>query len=89
MKLELLESEKGQVKLQVAGETHTLLNLIRESSWKQGVDKAVYILKHPYMSQPELTIKSKDPLKSLTEATQEILEQTKELEKELKGAFKK
>lgn len=88
MKLELLERDKNQIKIRVIGETHTLLNLLRENSWKKGAEKASYIIKHPYMSYPEITIKSANPLKTLTDAATEIESQSKELAKELKRILK-
>src|SRR3989338_8001905 len=78
MKLELLESDKNLLKVKVVGETHTLLNLLREKCWEEKADQAAYIQEHPYNTEPYVVVRSKDPKKTLLSAAQDITEQAKE-----------
>ncbi len=89
MKLKVIENRKDKVKLEVSGETHTLLNLLRENAWRAGARQASYIVKHPYMTQPVIIAMSKNPKKTLSDAAQTIIDDVKDFEKEFKRAFKK
>ncbi|HLD57276.1 MAG TPA: DNA-directed RNA polymerase subunit L [archaeon] len=89
MKLELLESDKNLLKVKVAGETHTLLNLLREKCWEEKADQASYIQEHPYITEPYVVVRSKDPKKTLLSAAQDITEQAKEFRVEFEKAVKK
>lgn len=89
MKLEIIEDEKNKLKIAVHGESHTLLNILRENSWKAGADQASYIIEHPYLSPPQIIVHSDSPKKTLTAATQIIIDQAKEFEKEFSAAAKK
>lgn len=80
MKLDVLEKGKEKITMEIKGETHTFLNLLRENSWKLGCDQASYVVKHPYLSEPRFTIRSKNPLKTLESASQMIMDQAKEFE---------
>ena len=63
------------------------MNLLNENIWKQrGLDYAAYAIEHPYLSQPVLTVKGKDPKKTLIEAAERIAEDAKELKKKLQVA---
>ncbi len=88
MKIEVLEDEKEKLKLEIHDNT-TLINLINENLWRQkGVDTAAYKVDHPYLSKPVLLIKSKNPKKALLEATEQIVEDVKELRKKLQNELK-
>ncbi len=89
MKLEVIEDEKTKLKISVDGETHTLLNILRENSWEAKADQATYLIDHPYLSQPEIIIQSDNPKKTLASAVQLTIEQAKEFEKEFSAAVKK
>lgn len=78
MKLEVVKSEKDMLSLFVKGEDHTLLNLLKENSWKRGAKQASYIIKHPYMSEPNLIIRGEKPKKILSDANQMIIDDAKE-----------
>ena len=82
MKIEVIE--KGDEKLKIKIDDMTLDNLLNENIWKQrGIDYAAYNVEHPYLAQPVLTVKSKDPKKTLIEAADKIAEDAKELKKKL------
>ena len=89
MKLEIIEDEKTKLKVAVQGESHTLLNLVRENAWAVKADQASYLIDHPYLSTPEVIVYSDNPKKSLTAAVQLVIEQAKEFEKEFSTAVKK
>ncbi len=89
MKLEIIEDEKNKLKLAVTGESHTLLNILRENSWKSGADQAAYIVEHPYLSKPQIVVTSDNPRKTLNSALQTVIDQAKEFEKEFSASVKK
>lgn len=82
MEIEVLEKSDGKLKIKLADTT--LVNLLNENIWKQrGIDYAAYNVEHPYLAQPVLTVKSKDPKKALIEAADRIIDDVKELKKKL------
>lgn len=82
MKIEVLEESDEKLKIKL--NDLTLVNLLNENIWKQrGLDYAAYTVEHPYLAQPVLTVKSKDPKKTLLEAAERIIEDAKELKKKL------
>jgi DNA-directed RNA polymerase subunit L len=89
MKLVALEKSDGKMILEVQGETHTFLNLLRENAWKSGGKQASYMIEHPYLSEPKLTVRAKNPKKTLDNAAQMIIDQTKEFEREFKRISRK
>ena len=88
MKLVVLEKGKDKMVIEVQGETHTFLNLLRENAWKSGSKQTSYMIEHPHLSEPKLIIRGKYPKKTLDKAAQMIIEQAKEFERELKRVSK-
>ncbi|MEE9323219.1 MAG: RpoL/Rpb11 RNA polymerase subunit family protein [Candidatus Aenigmarchaeota archaeon] len=84
MKLVALENGNEKMILEVRGETHTFLNLLRENIWKAGGRQASYMIEHPYLSEPKLTVRAKNPKKIMDNAAQMIIDQTKDFEREFK-----
>lgn len=89
MKLVLLEKGEQKMAIEVQGETHTFLNLLRENAWKAGSKQASYIIEHPNLSEPRLIVRANKPKKTLENAVQMIIDQAKDFEKELKKIPKK
>ena len=89
MELKVLEKKADKLKLQVTGETHTFLNLVSEYAWLAKAKQASYIVKHPYLSEPELIVKSSNPKKTLKDANQIIIDRTEEFQRSFKRALKK
>lgn len=89
MELKVVESKAERMKIEVTGETHTLLNTIRENAWKSGADQATYKLDHPYMSQPVISVRAKNPKKVLTSAAQMLSDDAKAFATAFKRASKK
>ena len=89
MELSAIEKKKDKLRVEVRGETHTILNLIRENAWKAGARQASYIIQHPYISQPEIIVRSRNPAKTLKDAAQMIADDSKEFSQAFKRAMKK
>ena len=89
--MELSAIEKGKEKLRVVvrGETHTMLNLIRENTWKAGAKQSSYIIQHPYISQPEIIVRARNPAKTLRDAAQMVADDSKAFSVAFKRAMKK
>ena len=89
MELAAIEKGKEKLRVEVRGETHTTLNLIRENTWKAGAKQSSYIIQHPYVSQPELIVRSKNPKKTLQDAAQKVIDDSKEFSRAFKRAARK
>jgi DNA-directed RNA polymerase subunit L len=88
MEFRAVEKTKDGIKLEVAGETHTLLNLIRENAFKNGAAQASYIIEHPYMSQPMLIIKSGQPKKVMKDSADQIVYDVSKFKKAFEAELK-
>jgi len=88
MELKVIEKSKDMLRLEVRDESHTLLNLLRENTWKTGAVQSSYSIEHPYMSHPRIKVRAKNPKKTLTDAAQMISNQAKEFEKEFRRLSK-
>ena len=89
MKLVLLEKENEKLAIEVRGENHTFLNLLRENSWKVGTRQTSYIIEHPDLSEPKLVVRAKNPKNIIEKSVQMIIDQTADFDKELKRVLKK
>lgn len=87
MKIEVLEDEKDKLKLEIHDNT-TLINVINENLWQQKIDMAAVKVDHPYLSKPVLLVKAKNPKKALLDATEQLIEDVKELGKKLQNELK-
>ena len=88
MEIKVLEKKPKKLKLGVLGETHTFLNLITEYSWLAKASRASYILRHPYLSEPELIVGSSNPKKTLRDAAQIIMSRTEDFKRVFNRALK-
>ena len=84
MKLTVLEKKKDKWKVEVDGEDHTLLNLLTENAWKGNVKQASYMIRHPQLSKPEITVIGPNPKKILADAAQKIIDDSKAFQREIK-----
>lgn len=89
MELRVLEKKKDKLKVEVVGESHTLLNLLRENAWKGKLEQASYMIEHPYLSQPKIIVRAKNPKKILTDSAQMIVDDSKDFSREFKRAVKR
>ncbi len=88
MEINILQKTKTKLKLEVKGEDHTLLNLIKKELYNDKALKyAGYRIAHVHASNPEFIIETdgKDPKKVLVDAVSRI----KKINKELLSKFKK
>jgi DNA-directed RNA polymerase subunit L len=89
MELKVIENKDDTLRVRVSGETHTLLNILTEYAWEVKAKQATYIIDHPYLSSPELMVKSSDPKKTLNDAAQVIIDRSKEFRTAFDRAAKK
>lgn len=88
MNLKVLEDEKEKLKIEVAGETPTITQLISTQIWKEGGEAAA-IKEHPFMEEPKILVLGSNPRKILEKALTALEEQCDELKEELQRALKK
>ena len=84
MKLKAIEKKKDKWKLEIEGEDHALLNLLRENAWKAGAKQASYAIEHPYLSTPVITVRGPNPKKLLADSAKFIIDDAKVLQREAK-----
>jgi len=92
MKVNVLEKDKNSLKIEVIGESVGFVNAIREELWEdKNVTESAYIKEHPYLDEPKIWVRMKkgNPKKALVDASQRLIDKTKELEKEFERALKK
>ncbi len=88
MELTIINKTENEINLRVAGETHTLLNMLKTALLNnKHVEMATYDIKHPTISEPVLFVRTDgaDPIEVITKASKEI---TKECDEFIK-LFKK
>ena len=92
MKLKILEKKGNKLKLQVEGEEHTLLNLLRKTLWElPGVTSAAYNKPHPYVGNSTITVfvDKGSQLKKIEDAAQIIADTAEEFSVKFQRALKK
>ena len=88
MEINILESTKTKLRLEVKGEDHTFMNILKKELYNDKALKyAGYKIGHIYAGVPELILETegKDPKKVLLEAVSRL----RKLDKELLSKFKK
>ena len=89
MKVKVLEKKKDKLKVEIDGESHTLLNLLRENAWKEKVEQASYMIEHPYLAKPKIIVRAKNPKKILVDSAQKIATDAKDFSREFSRAMKR
>ena len=89
MELTVLEKSDNKLKVEVKGESHTLMNILREKAWAAGADQAAYMIEHPYLAEPKIIIRAKNPKKVLQDAAAGVAEEAQQFEKHFRKALKK
>lgn len=77
MSLKVIQKSDEEIRIEMAGESHTLLNVIKSYLLEDPrVEVATYDIKHPTISEPILYVKTKgvDPVAALKEASDRIIE---------------
>ena len=89
-KVKLLEKSENVVRLEIAGEDHTLLaTLTSKLLENENVDIATYNIKHTLKSNPVLFVKMKegDPLEAVKSAVASLASDFEEFERKYKAAI--
>ena len=79
MELTILNKTEKDINIKVAGETHTLLNMLKTALLKnEHVEIATYDIKHPTISDPVLFVRTDgaDPIEVIKKASQEMVRET-------------
>ncbi|MBT4334741.1 DNA-directed RNA polymerase subunit L [archaeon] len=89
MELKILESEKNLLKIELIGEDHTLVNLLRHELWSDShIKVSGYNIAHPQVSNPVMVIETdgkEDPKKALISAIERVQKVDKDLLTQLKS----
>ncbi len=87
MKIDVIENEDNKLKIDVHTNL-TFVNLLNECIWQQKVYVSAYKTDHPYLSNPTILVKAKNPKKAVLDATTQIIEDIKEFKKQFQAAVK-
>ena len=80
--------DNGTVAFTLEGVRHTMPNLLRHKLWEdKDVEFAAYEKKHPYVGDPRIVIRSKNPEKSLMNAIKAAEAETEEFKKAFEKEF--
>ena len=77
MNLKIIEKTDDEIRIELAGESHTLLNVLKSSLLDDPrIEVATYDIKHPTISEPILFVKTNgaDPVVAVKEASERIIE---------------
>jgi len=81
MELTILKKTDKEINIKVAGETHTLLNLLKTALLNnKHVEIATYDIKHPTISEPVLFVRTDgaDPIDVIKKATKDLIKECDE-----------
>ena len=85
MKIDIIQNEKDRMKVELH-DNLTFVNLLNDFIWAQkSLEYSSYVVDHPYLSKPVLTVKGTNPKKLALDAAQQIIADCKELKKQLKN----
>ncbi|MBE0523480.1 MAG: DNA-directed RNA polymerase subunit L [Methanosarcinales archaeon] len=76
MNLKIIEKTDDEIRIELAGESHTLLNVLKSSLLEDpNIEVATYDIKHPTISEPILFVKTNgaDPVVAVKEASERII----------------
>jgi DNA-directed RNA polymerase subunit L len=89
MKVTVLENEKDKLKIDI--DDLTFVNVLNETIWNQdkaALDYAGYSVDHPYLTNPVLVVKSKNPKKTVIDAALQIEKDVSALKKQASTQLK-
>lgn len=87
MKIDVIENEDDKLKIDVHTNL-TIVNLLNECIWQQKVELSAFKMAHPYLSNPTILVKAKNPKKVIIDAAEQIIEETKDFRKQFQLAMK-
>jgi DNA-directed RNA polymerase subunit L len=89
--VEIIESNKKELRVKLIGESHTFCNVLRTLlNEDEHVEKAEYTIEHPYLSDPifhVVTDGKVNPKKALTAACDRLSRLSLEFKKEFSSAM--
>lgn len=92
MKIKVLKPTDNELKIEVEGEGHSLLNLLQKTILEDdSIEMAGYDVPHPLIDRAILYIRTKEQQKPevvINEATKKVLDLSKEFQKSFKKASK-
>lgn len=87
MEVKVKKESKDKLTVEIQGDRHTLSNLLRDELWNDPtVTLAAYEKKHPYLGNPKIIVKAKDPMKSLKDALKRTQDHVSDFEKQFTKA---
>lgn len=90
MELEVEKQDKNSVVIKVRGETHTLLNMVREELWNdKNVSEASVVQEHPFAPDSKILVKvsSGSPISALEKSADRVSSNVEKLKKAFDKAF--
>jgi len=81
MELTILKKTEREINIKVAGESHTLLNMLKTALLNNThVEIATYDIKHPTISEPVLFVRTdgSDPIEVIKKASKELVKECDE-----------
>ncbi len=81
MELTILKKTQKEINIKVAGESHTLLNMLKTALLdNKHVELATYDIKHPTISEPVLFVRTDgaDPIDVIKKASRELVKECDE-----------
>ena len=92
MNVKILQSTDNELKIEVEGEGHSLLNLLQKTILEgEGVEMAGYHVPHPLFDRGILYVNTKEkltPESVIEDAAKKVLDLSKDFEKSFKKASK-
>lgn len=85
MQLKTVKEDKEFLEIEVAGESHTLMQLMAKTA--EGGDVAA-VLEHPFMAEPKLVVSGTNPKKILEKSAAKIQKEAEEFGEQFKKAVK-
>lgn len=86
MKVEVLEKESNKVKIKI--DDLTFASVLNEELWENKAETAAFAKEHPYIGDPVILVKAKNPKKVFTDAAASVEKQAAELRKKMSSVLK-
>ena len=88
MQVEVVESDKEKLKIELRGESQTLSQLIATEIWELDGEASAF-QEHPFMESPKIFVKGSSPKKLLEKAASKVMDEAEEFKEKFTKAFKK
>lgn len=88
MQVQVLESNKNSMKIEIKGESHTLGQLLAKQLWQAGAEAAA-VKEHHVLGEIRLVVQSANPQKALEKAAAYTANICEDFKNELERALEK